>query len=74
MLQSAGRLLLCRLMARVRDGWVDPVVEAYKPGIDQTLIDEQLRRTPEQRLRRIEDLQHAIAELASAGQRQRGER
>jgi len=47
--------------------WVDAVVEAYKPGIDQTLIAEQLRRTPEERMRRIEDLQHALLELASSG-------
>lgn len=46
--------------------WVDPVVEAYKPGIDQTLIVEQLRRTPEERMQRIEDLQHALLELARA--------
>jgi hypothetical protein len=51
------------------DGWVDPVVHAYKAGIDQTLVAEQLRRTPEERLRRIEDLQHALLELAAAGRR-----
>jgi hypothetical protein len=49
-----------------RDEWVDPVVEAYKPGIDLSLVVEQLRRTPEERMRRIEDLQHAIIELAAA--------
>jgi hypothetical protein len=58
-------------MAGTRDGWVDPVVEAYKPGIDQTLIDEQLRRTPEERLRRVEGLQHALLELAAAGRSRR---
>jgi hypothetical protein len=51
--------------------WVDPVVEAYKPGIDVTLIDEQLRRTPEERMQRIEDLQHSLLELAEAGRRPR---
>jgi hypothetical protein len=50
---------------------VDPVVQAYKPGIDQTLLVEQLRRTPEERLRRIEDLQHALVELAEAARRER---
>jgi hypothetical protein len=49
--------------------WFDPVVEAYKPGIDWTLIEEQLRRSPEERMRRIEDLQHGVLELASAGRR-----
>jgi hypothetical protein len=53
-------------MEDVRDDWVDPVVEAYKPGVDRTLLIEQLRRTPEERMRRIEDLQHAVLELAAA--------
>jgi hypothetical protein len=50
--------------------WVDPVVEAYKAGIDWTLIEEQLRRSPEERMRRIEDLQHSLLELAAAGRAQ----
>ncbi len=54
-------------MAERGEGWVDPVVEAYKAGIDQTLVEEQLRRTPEERMRRIEDLQHSLLELAAAG-------
>jgi hypothetical protein len=58
-------------MARSEDGWVDPVVEAYKPGIDQTLIVEQLRRSPEDRMRRIEDLQHSLLQLAEAARAQR---
>ena len=51
----------------MRDDWVDPVIELYKKGIDETLLVEQLRRTPEERMRRIEDLQHALLELAAAG-------
>jgi hypothetical protein len=50
-----------------RDGWVDRVVEAYKAGIDQSLLIEQLRRSPEERMRRVEDLQHALLELTKAG-------
>lgn len=49
------------------DDWFDPVIEAYKKGIDETLLVEQLRRTPEERMRRVEDLQHALLELAAAG-------
>jgi hypothetical protein len=56
-------------MKPLADSWVDPVVEAYKAGIDRTLLVEQLRRTPEERLRRIEELQHALLELAAAGRR-----
>ena len=47
-------------------GWTDPVVEAFKPGVDVTLLDEQLRRTPEERMRRVEDMQHAVLELRRA--------
>jgi hypothetical protein len=56
-------------MERPAGAWVDPVIEAYKQGIDQTLLVEQLRRTPEERLRRIEELQHAMVELAAAARR-----
>jgi hypothetical protein len=34
----------------IEDQSVDPVIEAYKAGIDMTLIRENLRRTPEERL------------------------
>ncbi len=54
----------------MRDEWVDPVIEAYKRDVDETLLVEQLRRTPEERLRRVEELQHAILELAEARRRQ----
>jgi len=65
-------MLTCRSeMKRATDSWVDPVVEAYKAGIDRTLLVEQLRRTPEERMRRIESLQHALLGLAEAGRRAR---
>lgn len=54
-------------MSEPGERWVDPVVEAYKAGVDTTLIEEQLRRSPEERMRRIEELQHALLELAAAG-------
>ncbi len=55
----------------MRDDWADPVIEAYKKGIDETLLVEQLRRTPEERMRRVEDLQHAMLELAEARRQQK---
>jgi hypothetical protein len=58
------------MLVSMRDPWVDPVVEAYKAGIDQTLIVEQLRRTPEERMQRIEELQHALLELSAAARAQ----
>ena len=46
---------------------IDPVVEAYKPGIDATLIERNLRLTPEERLRQLMELQRFAEELQRAG-------
>jgi hypothetical protein len=46
---------------------LDPVIEAYKSGIDVTLIRENLRRTPEERLRALEQLQAFAEELRRGG-------
>jgi len=35
-------------------GTVDPVVDAYLPGIDLSLIDENLKLTPAQRIAKAE--------------------
>jgi hypothetical protein len=45
----------------------DPAVEAYKPGIDVTLLRENLKLTPDQRVRRLVELQRAAEELRRAG-------
>ena len=34
--------------------YVDPVIEAYKKGVDRTLIREMLKLTPEQRILRLQ--------------------
>lgn len=47
--------------------FVDPVVEAYKAGIDRTLIERNLRLTPEERLRQLIQLQTFAEELRRAG-------
>jgi len=47
--------------------WADPVVEAYKAGVDRTLIRENLRRSPEERLRALQELQRFAEELQKAG-------
>jgi len=49
----------------------DPVIEAYKAGIDVTLIRENLRRTPEERLRALEQLQAFAEELRRGGRAMR---
>ncbi len=45
----------------------DPVIDAYKPGVDVTLLRENLKLTPDQRLRRLVDLQRVAEELRRAG-------
>jgi hypothetical protein len=45
----------------------DPVIEAYKKDVDRTLLIENLRRTPEQRVDGLMALQELAAELRRAG-------
>ena len=49
----------------------DPVIEAYKKDIDRTLIRENLKRTPEERLRQLMKLQEFAEELQAAERRAR---
>ena len=46
---------------------LDPVIEAYKQGLDRSLLRESLRRSPEERLRALAALQRFAAELEHAG-------
>lgn len=52
----------------------DPVTEAYQSGIDVTLIRENLRRSPEERLRALEQLQAFAEELRRGGSEMRRKR
>jgi hypothetical protein len=45
----------------------DPVIEAYKKDVDRTLIRENLKLTPSQRVERLIELQRFDAELRRAG-------
>jgi hypothetical protein len=49
----------------------DPVVDAYKKDIDRTLLRENLKLTPEQRLQQLMKLQAFADELQAAGRRAR---
>lgn len=49
----------------------DPVTAAYKKDIDRTLIRENLKLTPEQRLLQLMQLQEFAEELQAAGRRAR---
>jgi len=46
---------------------VDPVVELYKRGVDRTLIRENLKRSPEERLRALQELQRFAEDIRNAG-------
>jgi hypothetical protein len=52
----------------------DPVVELYKRDVDLTLIRENLRLTPDQRVRNLVRLQRAAEELRRAGRAAAGRR
>ena len=45
----------------------DPVTEEYKKDVDRTLIRENLKLTPEERVRKLMKLQRFAAELRRAG-------
>ncbi|WP_437588783.1 hypothetical protein [Sorangium sp. So ce1000] len=45
----------------------DPIIELYKKHVDRSLLRENLKLTPEQRLLKMMDLQRFAAELQRAG-------
>jgi len=45
----------------------DPVIEAYKRGVDRTLLRENLRLTPEQRVMELMSLLRAAEAFRRAG-------
>ncbi len=49
----------------------DPVIEAYKKDVDRTLLRQNLRRSPEERLDNLAALQAFAAEVRRAGQQLR---
>jgi len=46
----------------------DPVIEAYKPGLDRTLLLRNLQLTPEQRIEQLQEMAKLLEELRRAGQ------
>ena len=48
---------------------LDPVIEAYKKDVDRTLLRENLKLTPEQRLRKLQQLVRFREECREAGRR-----
>ena len=49
----------------------DPVIEAYKADVDRTLLRENLKLTPEERILKLMELQRFAEELRRAGKRTR---
>jgi len=50
---------------------LDPVIEAYKKGVDVTLIRENLRLTVDQRFQQLMKLQQFAEDLHRAGRKAR---
>ena len=48
---------------------IDRIIELYKRDIDRTLLREQLRKTPDQRVRELVELERFAAELRTAGKK-----
>jgi hypothetical protein len=49
--------------------WRDPVIEAYKRDVDRTLLRENLKLTPGQRLLKLQDFVRFLTEMREAGKR-----
>ena len=47
----------------------DPVIDAYKKDVDRTLLRENLKLTPEQRIRKLTELCRFAEELRQAGRK-----
>ena len=47
----------------------DPLVEAFRPGVDVTLLEENLRLSVEERFLKLIELQRFASELRSAGEK-----
>ena len=52
----------------------DPVVELYKQDVDRTLLRQNLRRSVDERILNLMDLQRLAEELRRAGQTSRDQR
>ena len=49
----------------------NPVIDAYKKDVDRTLLRENLKLTPDQRLEKLQDFVGFVADLRDAGRRAR---
>jgi hypothetical protein len=49
----------------------DPVIELYKRDVDRTLLRENLRRTADERLQKLDDFMRFVRELRAGAKRLR---
>lgn len=49
----------------------DPVIEAYKKDVDRTLLRENLKLTPSERLEKFEQFMEFVRELRATGAKMR---
>ncbi len=49
-----------------------PIIEAYKRDVDRTLLRENLRLTPDQRVRKMIEALRLVEEVRRAGREARG--
>jgi hypothetical protein len=49
---------------------LDEIIELYKRDVDLTLIEASLRRTPEERIRALEEFESFREEIRAATERQ----
>ena len=47
--------------------WRDPVIEVYKRDVDRTLLRENLKLTPGQRLEKLQDFAGFLSVVRAAG-------
>lgn len=50
----------------------DPVIEAYKKHVDRTLLRENLKLTPDERLQKLVRFMRSLAEVQPAAGPRRG--
>jgi len=53
-------------MANEAGSQIDPVVAAYLKDVDRTLLRENLKLTPEERIRKLQDFVRAAVALREA--------
>jgi len=54
--------------------WRDPITEVYKRDVDRTLLRENLKLSPEQRLAKLQDFVEFLSQVRAAGEKARKER